>query len=347
MKTGTTGCLALIVAATLALAGCVAENTAETADEGSAEDSADELREAKPLGPDPSGRATRYPIVLVHGFTGSRHLWNFVDVPAQLTKDGHKVFHAELPPFGTPDTNGAELAKQVDQLLRDTGASKVNIIAHSKGGLDARAYISKHGGASKVASLTTVATPHQGTYIADVALKLIPASGAIDGALSKVAAVWGDHVSKTDASAKDNDIRGALEAMSEKGAERWNAEHPAMAGVHYQSWAGISKANLLSGSYSDDDQRLCENKGYLRGATWDRMDLKLAVISPIIGHGGEAHDGLSTVKSSKYGEFLGCIPADHQDDVGRPGKSGVDSRSGFDHVRFYRNVAFDLQRRGF
>ena len=94
---------ALLTLGAVAMSGCTApDDDASDADQG---DTADELRAAKPLGADPAGRAAKYPIVLVHGFTGSLTLWNFVDVPEALTADGHRVFPLALHPFGTPDTN--------------------------------------------------------------------------------------------------------------------------------------------------------------------------------------------------------------------------------------------------
>ena len=57
-------------------------------------------------------------------------------------------------------------------MCRETGCGKVNIIAHSKGGLDARYAISKLGMAPYVASLTTMNTPHRGCRFVDYACGL-------------------------------------------------------------------------------------------------------------------------------------------------------------------------------
>ena len=57
------------------LMACAAETPAE------GEGTEEAISTSKPLGPDPAGTAAKYPIVLVHGFTGSRTLWNFVGVP--------------------------------------------------------------------------------------------------------------------------------------------------------------------------------------------------------------------------------------------------------------------------
>jgi triacylglycerol lipase len=56
---------------------------------------------------------------------------------------------------------------------------------------------------------------------------------------------------------------------------------------------------------------------------------------------------VSTVESSKWGEFRGCIPADHLDQVGQIDDVGASHQTGFDSLRFYRNLAFDLAARGF
>src|SRR5207245_6473457 len=53
-----------------------------------------------------------------------------------------------------------------EQILRWTG-EPVNLIAHSMGGLDARYMITHLGMAEHVRSLTTVSTPHRGTYLVD------------------------------------------------------------------------------------------------------------------------------------------------------------------------------------
>lgn len=58
------------------------------------------------------------------------------------------------------------------EVLKETGASKVNVIAHSKGGLDTRYAISRLGMSQYVASLTTINTPHRGCEFADYLLDL-------------------------------------------------------------------------------------------------------------------------------------------------------------------------------
>lgn len=64
-----------------------------------------------------------------------------------------------------------QLSAQINDILNSTGHSKVHIFAHSMGGLDARHMIVDIDGmADKVASLTTIGTPHLGTSLADALL---------------------------------------------------------------------------------------------------------------------------------------------------------------------------------
>ena len=112
----------------------------------------------------------RYPVVLAHGIMGFDQLKigklqndYFRGVPARLTKLGAKVYAFQVQPSASITERAQQLARLVQQL----DAEKVNIIAHSMGGLDARYAISRLQLAAKVASLTTIATPHRGTPIAD------------------------------------------------------------------------------------------------------------------------------------------------------------------------------------
>ena len=64
-----------------------------------------------------------------------------------------------------------EVAERIKQIVADTGCEKVNIIAHSKGGLDSRYAAAVEDMSSYIASVTTINTPHQGCEFADYLLK--------------------------------------------------------------------------------------------------------------------------------------------------------------------------------
>jgi len=114
-----------------------------------------------------------YPVVLAHGFAIEDH--NFIfdpwgRIPEILEAHGVKVYFGNTDAWGLIETNAGMLKATIDKVLEETGKKKVNIIAHSKGGLDARYMIWHYDYGDKVASLTTVSTPHHGSVIADYML---------------------------------------------------------------------------------------------------------------------------------------------------------------------------------
>ena len=72
------------------------------------------------------------------------------------------------------EDSGRELAERIRSIVEETGCGKVNIIAHSKGGLDSRAAIAHQGMGPYVATLTTINTPHRGCIFAEYLLNKIP-----------------------------------------------------------------------------------------------------------------------------------------------------------------------------
>ena len=117
---------------------------------------------------------TRYPIILVHGLamkdTFFLRSWGRID--RILRSQGYTVYKSNVDGFGTVEGNAAQLKAEIDGILQETGAEKVNLIAHSKGGLDAKYMIQQLDMAHKVASLTTLCTPHRGTPIASFIMGL-------------------------------------------------------------------------------------------------------------------------------------------------------------------------------
>ncbi|HEY6099805.1 MAG TPA: alpha/beta fold hydrolase, partial [Anaeromyxobacter sp.] len=113
----------------------------------------------------------RYPVVLAHGLLGfdeirigrTRHGY-FRGVPERLEKEGCVVHACRVAKTASIADRAAELAA----FVRELPAKRVNLVAHSMGGLDARYALSRLGLAKKVASLVTIGTPHLGTPLADL-----------------------------------------------------------------------------------------------------------------------------------------------------------------------------------
>jgi len=128
------------------------------------------------------------PVILVHGFNSDHATWRpYVDADGFLDELGLSGFavgdgqaegalntgNAVEPRRRTNSLaqNAAILAGYIDEVRSAVGAEKVDIIAHSMGGLIARNYVSAHGTPNGVAQLLTLGTPMAGTHCA-----VLPAS---------------------------------------------------------------------------------------------------------------------------------------------------------------------------
>jgi triacylglycerol lipase len=213
--------------------------------------------------------------------------------------------------------------------------TKVNIIAHSMGGLDSRIAASSGGHGKDIAAIVTLATPHGGSAIADMMLGL---SGGLDQA-----AITGlEQYAGRAMDPNDFDLRGAFLSLAEASSGAFEQRNPPSATTYYESWAGLSN---VAGIPNALDWPACEDKMSLfpRLGGRHRMGVVLKPIAAIVAHGAQLlpNDGLVMVESSKYGTFRGCMPADHADQV------GAFPSPRFDYIRFIRNRAFDLSAHGF
>jgi triacylglycerol lipase len=116
----------------------------------------------------------KYPIVLVHGIAahdrgGIINYWG--RIPEKLREKNANVYFGNTDAWGDYESNAKILKNTIDKILFETKKEKVNIIAHSKGGIDSRYFIWKYDFGDKVASLTTISTPHHGSEIADLIYK--------------------------------------------------------------------------------------------------------------------------------------------------------------------------------
>ena len=116
---------------------------------------------------------TKYPIVMAHGFFGWSRMLNSLDyfngVPQTLMQNGATVFTTKTSSVNSSEVRGEQLLKQVSVIQAITGAEKVNLIGHSQGGLDSR-YVAGVA-PEKIASVTSVSSPHKGSKTIDYVLK--------------------------------------------------------------------------------------------------------------------------------------------------------------------------------
>ena len=248
--------------------------------------------------------ATKYPIVLVHG-AGFRDKNFFINywgrIPRALEAQGAKIFYGKTDGWGSIESNAEMLKDTIEKALKQTGGAKVNIIAHSKGGLEARYMIANLGMAGKVASVTTIATPHHGSATASELSGVRDVTKRIAAIfVNAVRWIWGD---------RHPDFYTAGKQMTPGYMREFNSKNPDSAGVYYQSFAGAMSApasdiilvwpsNMISGKEGENDgmvsvasSRWTNFRGVLRGAGYrgvshlDEVDFRRSdlKIQPLLG----------------------------------------------------------------
>jgi triacylglycerol lipase len=107
------------------------------------------------------------PILFVHGYLESSSLWN--TMIGRFEKDGYPSSYLSAYTYNTSQSNkvdAEEVKSHVESLLKATGATKVDIIAHSMGSLNSRWYIKFLGGEPKVDDWVSLGGPNHGTETA-------------------------------------------------------------------------------------------------------------------------------------------------------------------------------------
>ena len=290
-----------------------------------------------------------YPIVLAHGFfgfndfAGAGFLTYFYNVKEyMLDHDELLVFTPSVDPFNTSEFRGAQLVDYIEEIVKATGHEKVNIIGHSQGGLDAR--VAANLRPDLVASVVTVATPHGGSRIADVVLKLVAdpnAQDLVNDLLVLIGAPLYDQIGN------ETNVILPLKLFSQEGIAAFNNAHPDEPDVFYASITGRTDLNL-GGSGCTASVKLpfvtdWQNK-------LDTVDPLLSLSETILDGGlGDPYpnDGLVRVADAKRGEFWGCIPADHLDQVGQLFGDSAGLGNNWKHQEFYAALIAELRKRGF
>lgn len=110
------------------------------------------------------GASTTPPVLMVHGYVCNSGYWHRLSRVLQRERINHFALDLE-PVFGSIDDYVPMLRQAVESICRESGSEQVIIVAHSMGGLAARAYMRDYGSV-RVARLITIGSPHHGTGIA-------------------------------------------------------------------------------------------------------------------------------------------------------------------------------------
>lgn len=114
---------------------------------------------------------TRDPILFVHGWQGSASTWT--TMVSRFKADGWT--DAQLMAFSynssqSNATTAQEISTRVDQLMAATGATRVDIVTHSMGGLSSRYYAKNLGGDARIDAWVSLGGPNHGTTTANTCI---------------------------------------------------------------------------------------------------------------------------------------------------------------------------------
>ena len=236
-------------------------------------------------------------------------------VPKLFKKHGIDVYYGGTDAWGSVEKNAETIKAKIDAILKESKAEKVNIIAHSRGGLEARHLISRMNMDHAVASLTTVSTPHYGVKIMNIAVKLPVRFYKF---CSFFVNVWfrilGD---------KKPDFFTSSRQLSEKYCVEFNGNNPDREGVYYRSYASMMKYFF--------------------------SDLIFIILHPLVTFADGDNDGLCPVESAKWGDFKGVITTGGVFGISHCGIIDLYrvNYKGINIPDFYLSIAKDLSGMGF
>lgn len=262
--------------------------------------------------------ATKYPLLMVHGvfFRDTRYFNYWGRVPAELISNGAAVYYGEHESAAPIEESAKELLLRIKQIVNETGCEKVNIIAHSKGGLDCRFAIENLGAAEYIASLATVNTPHRGCLFADDLLTKIPESikNKVAGAYNASLRKFGD---------KNPDFIAAVTDLTAKSCAERFPENTLPEGVFCQSIGSTLKV-----------------------AGGGKFPLNFSY--HLVKHYDGANDGLVSENSFKWGENHTHLTPPHLRGISHGDMIDLNRENidGFDVREFYVKLVADLKSRG-
>lgn len=261
---------------------------------------------------------TKYPILLVHGvfFRDSGLIDYWGRIPNELRQNGAMVFFGNHESASSVVDSGIDIYYRIKSIIKKTGCEKVNIIAHSKGGLDARYAISVCGAAPYVASLTTISTPHRGCEFADYLLSTVS-----DKIQKKVANTYNNAMLNMGDSSPD--FISAVTDLTAKKCAEMNEIVKDSPGIYYSSVGSV-----------------------LKKARGGRFPLNLAYHLPKKFSG--ENDGLVSIDSFSWGSDFTLISSNGKRGVSHADMTDFTKENfdGFDVREFYVNLVSGLREKG-
>lgn len=262
---------------------------------------------------------TQYPLLMVHGvfFRDYRYLNYWGRIPRELEENGAVIYYGNHQSAASVEESARELTERIAQIVAETGCEKVNIIAHSKGGLDSRYAIAMLGADAHVASLTTINTPHRGCEFADYLLSKIPEKqqNAVARTYNAALRRLGD---------TNPDFLAAVYDLTAAACGRLNETVKDVPGVYYRSIG--SKLNVASGG---------------------RFPLNFTY--QLVNYFDGRNDGLVGEKSFPWGSDYRFLTVEGKRGISHGDMIDLNRENfkGFDVREFYVQLVHELKERGF
>lgn len=259
--------------------------------------------------PQPSIIPVKAPVVFLHGFgigASFRRGGHLHKEAMHLRSRGVKAVAPNVSPYNTVRARTVLWHDRLTKVLDDTGADRLLLITHSMGGLDARYLISEMGWHDVVDVLVTVSAPHRGSSVASL---ILDQPDAVRSWLADMADWVGRHVLE-DGSAN---LMQALEELTPSYMkETFNPAVPDHPDVEYWSYgceAGRGTSIPIDPLFRYFNNYLYEREGL--------------------------NDGIVSVQSARWGQYLGTVEADHARQVGLTSTLAAP----FDSNAFYASIA--------
>ncbi len=260
----------------------------------------------------------KYPIILIHGAGFRDKPLGFINywgrIPNYLSEYGITVYYSGTDAWGSIEYNSEIIKNKIISIIEESDVNKVNIIAHSRGGLEARYLISTLKMDYAVASLTTISTPHRGVKAMNIAIK------TPDGLYKFISffvngwfKILGDKIP---------DYFTSSRQLSEVYCVEFNKQNPDSEKTYYQSYAAKMKYFF--------------------------SDFNFIIMNPFIQITDGDNDGLCPVDSAKWGDFRGIVTTQGIFGISHTGiiDTYKVNYKGIDILNFYLDIAKELSEKG-
>ena len=239
--------------------------------------------------PQPEIIQLKYPLFMCHGYGGIAGLVRPAPIHEPcMTLRGHGIhaFAPNIVPYAEIATRAEQWAEKIEQLKEQYGYEKFNVVGHSMGGLDMRYAISNMDIADSVASLTTIATPHRGTSLAELVLTT---PGILKEKLGEVFDWFGESIFPN---AKSNAVAAVEQLTRDYLTEEFNPavkDHESVTYYSFSAAVGRGTNHPLNPIYRYQNMHIYNQEGL--------------------------NDSFVSVDSATWGEHIQTVPLSHMEQL--------------------------------